>query len=241
MNLHVRALAASFIVAAAFAAFAAPSASAFEFFKAEEQLTAFRGSQTESADFKFTTGIGAAEIICTAGNLRGMFAAEGGEKNPQKSKTLDTSDGEAGSGVVYSGCTFEGGATTFASNHCNYRFHAQEETVDVIKNGTVTEESECEKSGMTFTISKTGCVVSIKPEAKNVGLGNSVTLYKNGTKTGKERFFELFPGFSKIKYSASATCKKSGTFEDGEYIRGTQQVLGYTGTLFTTRAGLFME
>jgi hypothetical protein len=239
MNLHLRVLATAFVAAIAVAAVAAPSASAFEFFKAEEQLAAFRGIQSESADFKFTTGIGGGEIICLSGTIRGMYVREGTETNPQKTRTLDTSDAEGKAGVEYTSCKFGIKTVTYKSNHCNYRFHAEKETVDVIKNGTAAEELECEGSGMTFSI-EGGCTVSVKPVANNVGRAS--TNYKNNTeKTGKERFFYIVPAVTKLTYTASAGCLKPGTFEDGEYLRGTLEVFGYTGTGFTTRAGLWME
>lgn len=240
MHLHLRALATTFIAAIALAAVAAPSAEAFEFFKAEEQLTSFRGTQSESADFKFPSGIGAGEIICGNGSLRGMYVREGMEKSPQRTKTLDTSD-SAKPGVEYTSCVLGTEKVTFASNHCNYRFYAEKETIDVIKNGSATEESECEKSGMTFTTATTNCVVSIKPGAENMGRQNSNAFYKNSEKMGKEQFVFFIPSVTKIKYSTTKACKKAGTFEDGEYLRGTQEVLGFTGTEFNTRAGLFME
>lgn len=212
-------------------ALAASSASAFEFFEGHENTAAFRGEQTESVEFKLGT---TATIVCTGGVLRGMFVPE----VEKKTKTITTSDGTAGVGVAYTGCMYQAESSTFKSNHCNYTFHAEKETLSIVKNGTATEESECEKTGMTFTSAK--CTVTIKPEAKNQGLAKINPIYaRNKEGLESEWFFNLKPSFKKIKYSTSKGCLGGeATPENGEYLRGESAVKGFTGTEFNTRATL---
>lgn len=234
-NLKVFSLALAAVLT--MAAVAASSASAYENFKAQKSLSAFRGEQNESVEWKLAGGT----VICAksekfpGGVIRGMFT-------PELSPTLVTSDStEGGKGVEFGNCTYQGKAATFNSNHCNFRFHAQLQTLSIIKNGTGAEESECEKKGMTFNAGE--CLITIKAEAKNEGLKSNPPPELYVPEENKEKlkeseyFFFLAPSFTKIRYT-SVACEKNGTFEDGEYLRGTLEVKGYTGTKFAVRAGL---
>lgn len=223
--------------ALALIAVAASSAFAFEFFESEKSLSAFRGLQNESSEWKLAgnTFLCANKGEVSGGVIRGMFT-------PEKAEILETSDSaEGGKGVAYGECTFEGVKATFTSNHCNFRFHAQLQTLDIIKNGSAAEENECKEKGMVFTAGE--CEVEIKPEAKNEGLPSNPPpeLYENlGMKT--ERYVLIKPTYKKIRYTASEECPSGeGTFENGEYLRGSLEVKGYTGTKFAVRSGLFLK
>lgn len=238
MKRNLAVLGVAVVAVLAFAAVSASSALAFEDFLAQKELTSFRGLQSESVEFKLAGGT----FICAPsggvsnGLIQGMFT-------PEKQPTLETSDSAVGKGVEYGNCTYQGKAATFNSNHCNFRFHAEQRTLDVIKNGTVTEETECAANGMTF--SSEGCVVRIKPEAKNEGLPSNPPPELYGLMMAPlpetEWFILIRPSYSKIKYTSSGKCVSNGTFENGEFLRGTLEVKGYTGTAFKARAGLWMK
>jgi hypothetical protein len=219
------------VAALTMAAVVASSASAFEWFERDKESTvAFQGVQTESVEFIAAGG----KIVCTESTIRGMFVPEGAEKF--KTKTLDTSDESGKPGVHFSTCKYQADTATFTSNHCNFRYHAEKLTIDVIANGTTAEENECKEKGMVFTSPKTGCTVTIKVEAANTGLKTHE--YKNqGTGATRSVLFE--PAVKKITYT-SAKCLTNGTFANGEYLRGNLDVKGYTGTTFAVQQALFM-